>query len=195
MDKRAENGTESCAAGPAPRGLLSGLGVKVVPVALFAIGLAFTTLPPATAATATMTSDQAGQYFLSAVCPGRAKAQALDRPVFHGHSYFTGKQMHGKRLRKVRRALKAFRSAEGYGARQLQNPPSAWPSDAAADVARTANALTHETAVIAKLRKKSGKRFLRFWNNTFIPANGVFASASQDARGDLGLPTDPRAGC
>jgi hypothetical protein len=165
---------------------------KILATAIVSIALAFSALPPAAA----MSPDYAGRYFLNSVCPGRAKAQALNSAVFHGKNNFTGKQMHGKRLRQARRALAAFKRAEYNGARWLQSPPSAWPSDnATTAVDRVARALAKEVIVVANLRQTKGKQFKRFWLNRFIPANQAFASASKSARASLALPTGPRQGC
>ena len=143
---------------------------RFLAVAIVAIALAFSALPPASA----MTTDYARQYFLNSVCPGRAKAVALNQAVFRGKSNFTGKQMHGKRLRQARRAVTAMRTAEANAAMWLRNPPSEWPSqDAAAAIAKAANALARETVVLGNLRTKAGKRFRSFWNNRFHPGQSA----------------------
>jgi len=165
---------------------------KIFATVVLSVALAFSALPPASA----MTMDTAGTYFLNSVCPGRAKVVALNRAVFRNKANFTGKQMHGKRLRQARRAITAVKAAELNAVRRLRNPPSAWPSDeVATNAARVANTLARESIVLSNLRSRAGKRFKNYWVKVFIPANQAFASASRTARASLGLPTGPAAGC
>src|ERR1700712_541147 len=129
---------------------------KIFASGILAIALAFSALPPASAA---MTPDQSRTYFLNSVCPGRAKAIALNNAVFHKNANFKAKKLHGKRLRQIRRAITAMKTAESNAVTRLRNPPSTWPSDpATTDVARVANTLAHEAVVLGNMRPKAGKR-------------------------------------
>ena len=142
-----------------------------------------------------MSSDYAGRYYLNSVCPINPAYDHFLKAATHGKRVTKAKQMHGKRLRRTRRALIVLERVVYNGARTLLNPPSAWPSDTTTqDVDNMANAMTREGQIIEVFRHKKGRGFIRAWNNYFDPQLARMSDLSNIARADLNLGANG-AGC
>ena len=167
---------------------------RLTVIVVLGLSLTIGSLSGASAETTEMSAETARSVYMGAICPVHAKARGINRAVFQGKERFRARDIRGKRARRAHSALAARARANDVAARRLLNPAAAWPAQAAADVEKVAHALERERSVIRNGRGVTRGAFLRFWNNRFLPANGVFADFSETARADLGLPPYPQ-GC
>jgi hypothetical protein len=160
-------------------------------ILLLAAALALSAAAPAPA----MTPEAAGTYYLASVCPINPALDRVDQTLFRGHATVRPRQLHGRRLRQVRRALAILQRAELRSVNRLSNPPSEWPDAAStAAVASAAFADNNVAKIITRLRHSAGRRFVRIWNHQFEPQAERASKYSALARQSLGLPPPPQ-GC
>ena len=167
---------------------------RLTVIVMLGLSLTMGTLTSASAETTEMSTDTAKSVYMGAICPAHAKARGINRAGFHGKARFNARDIRGKRARRAHAALAARGRADDVAARRLLSPPAAWPAEAASEVERVARALTRERTVIRNNRGVTRRAFVRFWNNRFLPANGIFADLSEAARAKLDLPPYP-GGC
>ena len=167
---------------------------RLTVIVLLGLSMTIGSLSGASAETTEMSADTARSVYMGAICPVHAKARAINRAVFQGKAQFRARDIRGQRARRAHSALAARGRANDVAARRLLNPPAAWPAEATGDVEKVARALARERSIIRNGRGATRRAFVRFWNNRFLPANGVFADLSETARARLGLPAYPR-GC
>jgi hypothetical protein len=143
-----------------------------------------------------MTIDEAGNYYLTYVCPHNAAWDHFDQVLFRGHKRVYARELHGRHLRKVRKALTRLRNAAFNEGRAWLNPPSEWPNaESASATGQMARNDLRESQLETVLRTKEGRGFVRYWNYRFVPVvNGFDQSLAYTARAALNLPA-PGSGC
>lgn len=165
---------------------------RVLVAPLLALALAFALAGPAAAE---MTKSEAGQHYLSAICPGNASLARLARAMFGKKKVIRARDMKGKRLKRTRTALRAVERTHYSGAARLLNPPDAWPTEeiqwAAEDMAYAMFEFSDAAANLSR-RKKAG--FIDYYVNEFTWASEDVTQMSRIARARLGLPRIGR-GC
>ena len=161
---------------------------RLVLVPLLALALAVSIASPALA---DMTQREAKDTYLAAICPTNVAHERLHWALFRGQDHFFAKDLQGKRLQRVRARLLEVERAEFRGARKLLNPPDAWPTNRShRAVERVADAMLDMSHVAARLRSVKGQRFVKVWNNRFLPTGNRVARLSREARAELGLPSN-----
>jgi hypothetical protein len=163
---------------------------RVLAIVVLVLGLALSTEAPASA----LTVDEAVTHYLAQVCPQNPAIDAVNRAVFRGKHTFRARQMHGKRLRQSRRALRRLQRIEILGGNHLLSPPSAWPTpEVAQAMTAVGHALVTDGRMIVQLRKRAGRRFVRYWNTVWIPHEDVLFSLYDAADAALGVPKEQLA--
>jgi uncharacterized membrane protein YdfJ with MMPL/SSD domain len=164
---------------------------RLLAIIVVAFAVTLSTLAPASA----MSNNYAGSYYLNSVCPSNPALDAVYRAIFHGKNVVRPKNMHGKRLRRTRRALLRYERVESAGGRYLLNPPSAWPtSDSAQATKNMGLAMVRQSQIVDHLRRVAGRRFIRQAVNWFEPQVNTLRDRSSVARDSLNLPPGPQ-GC
>ena len=164
---------------------------RLLAIIVVAFALTLSTLAPASA----MSNDYAGRYYLNSVCPTNPALNAVYQAIFHGKNVIRPKNMHGKRLRRTRRALLRYERLESAGGHYLLNPPSAWPTPESAQATNNMGlAMVRQSQIVDHLRKVAGKRWIHQANTWFDPQVTTLGNRSSTARDSLNLPPGPQ-GC
>ena len=86
-----------------------------------------------------MSQNQAGRYYLDAVCDYNVKGDRYNEVLFPGNSKRLSFAEARRRLPALQRASRMWADADYKFARNLSNPPAAWPEDIQGPVDRFAS--------------------------------------------------------
>lgn len=117
--------------------MLAGMPRLLTPVVLAAALLALLVSPSSAAQERKMTEDRAAVYYTNHVCPVSRAQDKYFREVW-GDRRFISRREIARRLPELRRLADDFAPAVYNWARDLYNPPAAWPDNVASLVERLA---------------------------------------------------------
>jgi hypothetical protein len=141
-------------------------------------------LVPSAAHADTMTKHRAGRYYEQTVCPVNPTIRHLNSLL---PSHYAG--LHGTRLHRLNKALRAQASANRTAARKLSNPPANWPGTVASKVKtlvfRMRSLARHERTLANS--GWVGRRWGIYWNNQVLPRFVSISHASKRIRAALDL--------
>lgn len=158
------------------------LVLTVTTVATFAGGTAGSAF-----AAEDMSVEQAGSYYLSAVCPVNAADHKFDYAMFRGRDSVTLRQMRN-RLAATKRAARADSNAHYTFARTLTNPPAAWPANVQPPVATLTTKSLRLSIVYGHIAAARTARGVFYWYDRLAAPTRAAALPARTIRANLNLP-------
>lgn len=120
-----------------------------IALALFATMMGFSATSASARVDEEMSQRQAGRVYLAAICSSNDAAGVYSRRVFRGRNTIYLPEIR-RRLPELRRASAAYSRALANTARDLFNPPAAWPATVSNSVRSISNKFLAESNAQAR---------------------------------------------